>query len=269
MYFPTHQKVTLSLLLVTCTASSLLAAPSWWTNWNLIDITLSAEDYEAINIGQLKHAASMAFNELEASLPQGAGPDVTSMVAGFSQEGNYEAVNVGQLKAVAEPFYDRLIAIGYADDYPWSVTSSDDEDYEMVNVGQLKNIFSFDITIDTDADGLYDWWEVLWFGDYSETSSGDADTDGFTNLEEFQAETRPDDPTETPTTIYVDPNSPEGGSGSIGAPYRYLDVAMAAVTPVLTNVFLFPGIYEGPRNRDLIITNPTLIQGMGGTKKKR
>lgn len=38
---------------------------------------------------------------------------------------------------------------------------------------------------DADADGLPDWWEHLYFGDLSQTGSGDYDLDGVNNLTEF------------------------------------------------------------------------------------
>jgi hypothetical protein len=38
---------------------------------------------------------------------------------------------------------------------------------------------------DTDMDGLDDDWEVLHFGNLSQTAAGDFDADGMTNLEEY------------------------------------------------------------------------------------
>jgi subtilisin family serine protease len=45
--------------------------------------------------------------------------------------------------------------------------------------------------IDTDLDGLPDWWEGDQFGNLAEVSSGDEDADGFSNLDEFRAGTDP------------------------------------------------------------------------------
>jgi hypothetical protein len=48
-------------------------------------------------------------------------------------------------------------------------------------------------TGDVDGDGLLDSWEIHFFGDLSQEAAGDHDGDGFTNLEEFTAETDPTD----------------------------------------------------------------------------
>jgi subtilisin family serine protease len=47
--------------------------------------------------------------------------------------------------------------------------------------------------IDTEGDGLPDWWETGEFGDLSRTAAGDEDADGFSNLDEFLAATDPGD----------------------------------------------------------------------------
>jgi len=44
----------------------------------------------------------------------------------------------------------------------------------------------YDGTPDTDTDGLDDDWETNYFGDLSSTTSADPDSDGLTNLEEYQ-----------------------------------------------------------------------------------
>ncbi len=45
--------------------------------------------------------------------------------------------------------------------------------------------------IDTDLDGLPDWWEMENFGNLTRTATQDADGDGFTNLAEFLSGTSP------------------------------------------------------------------------------
>ena len=40
---------------------------------------------------------------------------------------------------------------------------------------------------DTDADGLPDEWERIFFGNLSQTGSGDPDGDGLTNAQEYEA----------------------------------------------------------------------------------
>ena len=45
--------------------------------------------------------------------------------------------------------------------------------------------------VDTDSDGLPDWWETENFGNLAQTATGDPDGDGFTNLAEFLSGTSP------------------------------------------------------------------------------
>jgi hypothetical protein len=40
--------------------------------------------------------------------------------------------------------------------------------------------------IDSDADGLADWWELQYFGNLNQTAAGDPDGDGSSNLQEYQ-----------------------------------------------------------------------------------
>src|SRR5258708_6367557 len=54
---------------------------------------------------------------------------------------DYAVVNQGQLKRLALPFYNRLIAVGYTQDLPW--TGGAPDDYAAANIGQVKNLFSF------------------------------------------------------------------------------------------------------------------------------
>lgn len=133
--------------------------PDWWSER---DVTTSnpADDYAVANIGQLKNVATAAAAELNASLFSGAGDEINGLVAAWSEppigddRDDYAAVNLGQLKTVAEPFYDRLIEVGYTTDYPWS--GGDADDFALANLGQLKNVFSFDVIYDSDVDNLPD-----------------------------------------------------------------------------------------------------------------
>ena len=45
--------------------------------------------------------------------------------------------------------------------------------------------------VDSDRDGMPDWWEIKYFLFLSESGSGDYDRDGFTNLQEFASHTDP------------------------------------------------------------------------------
>ena len=106
----------------------------------------STNDYAGATLGQIKWFATNACAELEAVLPGGAGTSLWSLVAGFSHSNNYVGVTLGQLKAVAQPFYDRLIAAGYMNGYPWTSATTDDFDRAGANLGQVKYVFSFDLT---------------------------------------------------------------------------------------------------------------------------
>jgi hypothetical protein len=53
--------------------------------------------------------------------------------------------------------------------------------------GVVSNGLIFSVgDVDSDSDGLPDWWEIQYFGNLSQTASGDPDGDGLTNLQEFQ-----------------------------------------------------------------------------------
>jgi PKD repeat protein len=47
------------------------------------------------------------------------------------------------------------------------------------------------INVDSDGDGLPDWWELQYFGDLDETAAGDPDADGITNIDEYTNGTDP------------------------------------------------------------------------------
>jgi hypothetical protein len=48
--------------------------------------------------------------------------------------------------------------------------------------------------VDTDGDGMPDWWETAHFGSLAQTAAGDFDGDGESNLDEFLDATDPADP---------------------------------------------------------------------------
>jgi len=181
------------ILLVLPVPVSAGAYPSWWTNRNVIDSTVSdTNDFAAANQGQVKCIASNAYDEFEANLPGGAGTDVANLVGSFSSVSNYLAVNHGQLKNVAEPFYDRLKEEGYTNAYPWTGTTTDDVSFAAANIGQVKHLFGFDITYDSDSDSLSDWWENHYFGGITnQVGSDDSDGDALNNIGEYQNDTCP------------------------------------------------------------------------------
>ena len=174
------------------------AYPAWWFERELIKRTSPpsnapawpgsyppADDFAALNQGQLKTFALAAFDELEAKLAPigGAGTAATNLVKNWcvvdpatgliqrnagqpvakigSGAQDFLAVNLGQLKNVAEPFYARLVPLGIVTARPWAGAT---DDFAMANIGQAKAVFSFVVATgdpnDTDGDGLPDSWET-------------------------------------------------------------------------------------------------------------
>jgi hypothetical protein len=203
--------ITFFVLLITChlSLSSFAAVPQWWITRGVINTNLPVNNYAAVNQGQLKHIAYQAALELEDKLPGGMGYVVEDLVSGFvvKTNSNYFPVNGGQLKNIAKPFYDRLIAEGYTNSYPWTQTTADDANYALVNIGQVKNVFSFDLDkwnpnqppqVDSDEDGLDDNWETENFGNLTPEPDDDMDGDGIPNSQEQQDGTDPNEPDEDP-----------------------------------------------------------------------
>ena len=178
------------LIVAACLPVLLLAAePAWWSSRGVKTPGASPSDYAAVNQGQLKNIARAARLELNDKIPGGAGDKINSMVAKWdsptAQTSDYSAVNLGALKALAAPFYDRLIAVGYATAYPWA-SSTDINDYAMANIGQVKNLFSWDLAL-TGTDGLPAWWKN-WWGRQLQTTINAGDIDpvtGLTYLQDF------------------------------------------------------------------------------------
>ncbi|RYD42284.1 MAG: LamG domain-containing protein, partial [Verrucomicrobiaceae bacterium] len=67
------------------------------------------------------------------------------------------------------------------------------DEVRISKVARTASQFIFFEDGDTDNDGLPDGWERLHFGNLSQTGSGDYDTDGHTNLAEFNAGSNPND----------------------------------------------------------------------------
>jgi hypothetical protein len=182
-------RVLLALAALSFVPLAVLAtAPQWWTSRGVLNPSATPNDYAPINQGQLKNLAVQAYQEMRADLPayiwtNAASTNLTALTNHFSPTNNYLPANLGQLKAVTAPFYETLIAVGYATNYPWNSSTNAANDYAMANIGQAKNLFAFDPGLDSDTNGLPDWWEMKYFGHLG--NSGLA-ANGLTLLQDYQ-----------------------------------------------------------------------------------
>jgi hypothetical protein len=119
------------------------------------DVAPSADDYIAINTGQLKNVAKPFYDRLR---------------------------QLGYASA--------LLPAG--SDYPWSGEVVNADDHALANIGQVKHLFSFIVPTppadpnDTDGDALPDAWELnYWPANLSHGPLDDSDNDGATNLIEY------------------------------------------------------------------------------------
>jgi alpha-tubulin suppressor-like RCC1 family protein len=124
-------------------------APTWWSQRGVLVENAAADDYAPANQGQLKNIAKAAVVEMDAKLNGGAGDSLHDLVNTWAtpnpQTNDFAPVNLGQIKNIAQPFYDRLIAAGLADYYPWLSSFNLPDDFAAANIGQLKKLFAFDI----------------------------------------------------------------------------------------------------------------------------
>jgi|SRR5690625_1382960 len=164
--------------------------PAWWEDplTAIIDPEATENNYAPVNLGQLKHVATMAETYLDTVLAAigGSGSEISSLTSGFDKNmsKNYSPVNIGQVKAVARPFYDRLNNIGYdvvqglinqgypvgwSYKFPWDPSTEIAYNYAPSNIGQLKIVFSFDLRaldvflVDSNNSGIPDWWKFHFF----------------------------------------------------------------------------------------------------------
>jgi hypothetical protein len=130
---------------------SFAAAPAWWAQRG-VTVTNAPDDYAPANQGQLKNIAKAAVAEMDAKLSGGAGNELHNLVNAWSapspQTNDFAPLNIGQLKNVVTPFYNRLIAAGLANAYPWAGSTAPADDFVVANIGQVKNLFSFSILTD-------------------------------------------------------------------------------------------------------------------------
>jgi hypothetical protein len=238
---PTNSRASIWLLLVvvlTLTAARSDAqtpgpspSPSWWSSYGVITGT-NPNDYAAANQGQAKNIALAAVYELDKDIAQfgGSGLDdlTTTVLSGTAvQENDYGAVNLGQLKALVQPFYDRLLALGYTEgplssgSYPWVGGTAND--YALANLGQLKYLFSFDVTYSATGDSVPDWWLQKYFPGQSMTSGSSTLWDSqVTLLQAYQEGLNPinDNNGQSPTITIV------SGAGQTGPPGGFVPAAI-------------------------------------------
>jgi len=138
--------------------SLLASTPSWWTDYGVLNGNPS-NDFAPANQGQAKNFAVAAVSLLNNDLAQfrGAGPRLDQLAAAFisgasPRRNDFAPVTLGHLKTLAQPFYDRLLDLGYtgppltSGTYPWAVSHTPPNDNAVANIGQLKNLFTFDLT---------------------------------------------------------------------------------------------------------------------------
>jgi len=223
-------KIALFILLSSTFLTPTLSAavPVWWSERDVLEANKPADDYAVLNQGQLKHIATRAAAELNTRLPGdlgGAGLAINDLIiswqtapgSGVTRD-DYAAVNHGQLKAVADLFYLRLIAVGYTTERPWTNSPFAPDHYATANLGQVKYLFSFDLS--APAGQLPTWWQNHYFpGQTGIDPQADADGDGLTNLEEYQATSDPNDyfsqgnATITPQITIISGNNQTGQVG--------------------------------------------------------
>lgn len=99
--------------------SATAEAPVWWgTRGVFKDGAPVVDDYRALNQGQLKNLMRAAVDEMNDTLPGGAGTTLNSLLATWragvanGTADNYAAVNVGQLKAMGKLVRSRLVETG-------------------------------------------------------------------------------------------------------------------------------------------------------------
>jgi hypothetical protein len=196
-------RLSLALSLVTLIPLLLYgSAPSWWSDRGVLIEQGVADDYAPANQGQLKNIAKAAVTEMDAKLSGGAGETLHQLIASWSnpnsQTNDFAPLNLGQLKNVAKSFYDRLISIGLATEYPWTNSPNASDDFAVANIGQVKKLFSFELPAidplyDGDHNGLPDAWERQYFGQTGVDPNGDPDGDGTSTLQEYLNHTDPTD----------------------------------------------------------------------------
>ncbi|MFM2166274.1 MAG: hypothetical protein RIS79_645, partial [Verrucomicrobiota bacterium] len=153
-----------------------------------------ADDYAVLNQGQLKNFMRGAIEEMNASLPGGAGAELNNLLATWRSDtsgaDDFAVANQGQLKAMGAMLRSRLAALGIPLPAIGTVDAEDDDHHAPANLGQAKTVFNLSLG-DADMDGVSDYWEMAWFGTLTRDLRLDTDGDGFSDAEEYAAHTDP------------------------------------------------------------------------------
>jgi len=116
-------------------------------------------------------------------LTPGTGPVATAVTisgVNFGQTQGTSTVSFNSVAASATSWSDKTIVAAV----PLYATTG----VVVVKVNGLSsNGMVFTVAeLDSDADGLADWWELQYFGNLNQTAGGDPDGDGISNLQEYQ-----------------------------------------------------------------------------------
>ena len=195
--------LVIGLLLIVGTLIIHAAQPGWWTSRDAVDPSLQANDFAVVNQGQLKQFTQRAVQEMNATLPGGAGIELNTLVTGWQQEylthgwnattpkpADFTVMTVGQVKHIANKVWTRLVAVHYSTSIPGWLPVNPGTDSQAANLGQLKTVFNFTLTAPEGQ--LPDWWQRYYFnGQTGILPGGDEDTDDLSNFEEYQMGTNP------------------------------------------------------------------------------
>ena len=198
-----------------CTSVCLQAAPTWWSDdsYQFVDPSGTENDHAVVLQGQAKQAVAASKTYFDDKFIQfgGAGEDVDTLFVSdwfTTSTYDYNALLNGQLKSIAHPFYVRLEELGiplslvgfgsnYTDKFPWTNDDpADDADFSPALIGQVKYVFSFDLNLSQDGDGIPDWWEYVFKTDpdvNTDNSTTDSDGDSRIDITEYIEKTDPTD----------------------------------------------------------------------------
>ena len=241
------------------------ACPQVVTNNGVVTTNYIQNDHAVVNQGQLKLFTTKAVAELNADLPGGAGTNLNNMVSNWASDyatngysatnikpSDYTAMNVGQLKYIGNKVWSRLVVEGFTNSPPPWLAKNVNSDYQLANLGQLKSLFNFDLTLDSDANGLPDWWELQYFGHLGNDPNSSPDGNGFTLIQDYLGGA---DPTNyysqlggaiTPTFIIVSGNNQTNAQGQYTPQPLVVKVANGGVAmpnaPVIFSVATGEGL---------------------------